>query len=58
MVAVSKYTILINAMEDLFKLQHDCWHNTQSKLPVKTLHGEKRFSNYQRKKFWNTQEKM
>ena len=40
MVAISKYPILINAMEELFKLQDDCWHNNWSKLPVKTLNGE------------------
>lgn len=54
MVAVSKYPILINAMEELFKLQDGCWHNNQSKLPVKTPDGEQGFSNWQRKKFLKT----
>lgn len=40
MVAISKYPKLINTMEELFKLQNDCWHNNRGKVPVKTLNGE------------------
>lgn len=46
MVAILKYLKLINTREQLFKLRDDCW------LLVKSLNGEQRFSNHQRKKFF------